>query len=563
MKEEACYWLLCFVPPNANSAPRVFGFAEFLAALALLAVLFTIIDVRYRFRLAVSPIPLYGATFVLIAVIGGGTLLSEVWLAQGWWVPSTPVSRVYLQGAYALMFLATFLVWTWIAFIRPPIFGRLNAKRFARTLYSVILKGDEAELRVIANEVQRSMRNIVRLASRAQGGRRRKGGGAEREASASAPDYARELLLLVADRRFCRSIVASSPATAMALFNAMTEERRYDLPIGPFARAVTAEAVANKDSLLYHESGGYSAGLLGYVKPWSRTVFGDFAIHEATGGSGGSPLDVDYRETERWDAGQWDAYARAVLAAFRGALGAGWSGSHSYALHNAVERIKHCFGDVHTLNGFAGDFTRSDAYRRLVVAIDFVQKALDVLDGSPIKDRVSLRSSDDRVLRDVYDDLADLAFNVLFGAAMVSGPLDTAWWVQHNAAWDAFFSRTNTTRSWRILQFRLRRLVFAEVKRMGDLPNYKGARVLGLILNVAGLVERKGPGRIDQKFAGLAKVSRWWAVKNFRGLREQLPDVAEAVLIGGISFDEGTQRLVKTYTKGLHKDAPREFLELS
>jgi hypothetical protein len=563
VQEKACFWVLCFVPPEATSTPRVFGFAEFLAALALLVVLFTIIDVRYRFRLAVSPIPLYAATFALIAMIGGGTLTSEVWLAQGWWVPRTPVTRVHLQASFALMFLAAFLVWTWIAFIKPPIFGRLNAKRYAGTLYSVILKGDEAELRVIANEAQRSMRNIVRLARRAPAGRRRKGDGAEPERTAETPDFSRELLLLIADRRFCRSIVASSPATAMALFNAMTEERRYDLPTGPFARALTAEAIANKDSLLHHESDEFAGGLLGYVKPWSKTIFGDFALHEATGGDRGSPLDVDYRETQKWDAEQWETYERAVLVALQGALEAGWSGSHSYALHNAIERIKHSFGDLYTLKGTSSGLTQSDSYRRLVAAVDFVRSALDDLDRSRLKDSARLRSSDDWVLRDIFDDLADLAFDALFDAAMVSEPRDTAWWVQHNTAWDPLFGMTKTTKSWRILQFRLRRLLFAEVKRMGDVPNYKGARILGLILNVAGLVERKGHGRIDENFAGLAKVSRCWAMKNFRGLRERLPDVAEAVLIGGISFEEGTQRLVKTYEKGLRKDAPQEFLELS
>jgi hypothetical protein len=422
----------------------------------------------------------------------------------------------------------------------------------------VILKGDEAELRVIANEVQRSMRNIVRLA-----GRSRRGGGAERETSASAPDYSRELLLLIADRRFCRSIVASSPASAMALFSAMTELRRYDLPTGPFARAVTAEAIANKDSLLHHESDGFTAGLLGYVKPWSKTIFGDFALHEATGGNSGSPLDVDYRETQKWDAEQWETYGRAVLVALEGALEAGWSGCHSYALHNAIDHIMHSFGDLYTLKGTSSGLTQSDAYRRLVVAVDFVRGALDDLDRSHLKDAARLRSSDDYVLRDIFDELADLAFDALYDAAMVSEPPDTAWWVQHNTAWDPLFGMTKTTKSWRILQFRLRRLLFAEVKRMGDLPNYKGARVLGLILNVAGLVERKGRGRIDQNFAGLAKVSRCWAMKNFRGLREQLPDVAAAVLVGGISYDEERQRLVKTYAKGLRKDAPQEFLDLS
>jgi hypothetical protein len=57
--EEACYWILCFVPPAPpkSDIPRIFGVAEFVAALALLVITYTLVDVRYRFRLKHRPRP--------------------------------------------------------------------------------------------------------------------------------------------------------------------------------------------------------------------------------------------------------------------------------------------------------------------------------------------------------------------------------------------------------------------------------------------------------------------------------------------------------------------------
>lgn len=47
----------------------IFGFAEYISALALLVIVYTIADVRYQFRIAVAPIPLFKLTFILITVI--------------------------------------------------------------------------------------------------------------------------------------------------------------------------------------------------------------------------------------------------------------------------------------------------------------------------------------------------------------------------------------------------------------------------------------------------------------------------------------------------------------
>jgi hypothetical protein len=132
---------VCFIPLDAT-APKFFGFSEFLAGLALMVLAWTIADVRYRFRVRTAPIPLQGITFAVVAGVGVLTLLTDLWRAEQWLVPQgdllTPASWQALLGG---LFLLTFLTWTWFAFIRPPTYGRHNAERFAQTLYRFILKG--------------------------------------------------------------------------------------------------------------------------------------------------------------------------------------------------------------------------------------------------------------------------------------------------------------------------------------------------------------------------------------------------------------------------------------
>ncbi len=60
----------------------------------------------------------------------------------------------------------------------------------------------------------------------------------------------------------------------------------------------------------------------------------------------------------------------------------------------------------------------------------------------------------------------------------------------------------------------------------------------------------------------LQKAVLAWTKKNYLQLRQVNPDVAEACLIGSITFDEHGSRIVKTYIKGLNREAPKEYLEL-
>ena len=141
----------------------IFGFAEFISALALLVIVYTVTDIRYRFRLAVAPAPLFRLTYYLIGMIGFGTLLTDIWLRERWLVPESLISQSMWQGIFGAFFLLLAMTWIYYGFINPPIFCDGNHRKFAQELYSLIVRGSDAELPVIANELARSANTPVKL----------------------------------------------------------------------------------------------------------------------------------------------------------------------------------------------------------------------------------------------------------------------------------------------------------------------------------------------------------------------------------------------------------------
>jgi hypothetical protein len=150
----------------------------------------------------------------------------------------------------------------------------------------------------------------------------------------------------------------------------------------------------------------------------------------------------------------------------------------------------------------------------------------------------------------VIDRLAELMFELVFDASAVTEPLDTAWWVQHNTVWHHFFSFDQLSPEWRIVHFKFRRLVFDELKRMEEYPNFKGARIIGLCLNVMGVSNEVKSG-LDRGYLPLRRVLLRWIKRNYLKLLEVHPPVAEACMSGGISFDAGRHVILKTYSQGL------------
>lgn len=132
------------------------------------------------------------------------------------------------------------------------------------------LKGSPTELPVIADELSRSAKTLIRYASdKGEFKNYKLQEGAEIDDSKKknkvpeVTSFADDILLLIADKKFCRHIVESSPITALAFFQEIGSTRKYGVPIEIFAKNITNEALENKDSFLFHESEGYHSGLIG------------------------------------------------------------------------------------------------------------------------------------------------------------------------------------------------------------------------------------------------------------------------------------------------------------
>ncbi len=556
-----CIAEVCFIPLDATT-PEFFGFSEFLAGLALMVLAWTIADVRYRFRVRTAPVPLQGLTFAVVAGVGVLTLLTSLWRAERWLVPQgnllTPASWQALLGG---VFLLTFLTWTWFAFIRPPSYGRHNAERFAQTLYRFILKGSPTELAVIADELALSARSLVRHATD-RGRFKNFGHQREEEQKRVLPKveaYANGLLLLIADKRLCRAMVESSPGTALAIFRAIGETKKYGVQVETFGKNIVAEAIANKDSFLFHEAEGYHSGLIGYHKPLSHAMFSNYDMVETIG----SLLDPDSAHREEWDAEQWSAYCRAVLMVLSNYIEEGYSG-HSYVLYRAKGYLELAVFDLYKLDGVANSSWDDDIQARLRVVVNFIEESVKTLDKRRVPGDLPLRirGKHTSMRESIYDYTASLIFEVIFAASAVTTPIERCWWVQHNSVWAKLFnSQSLKGDAGKVVKFKVRRLLYEEVARMNEFSNFKGAKIIGFCLNVMGLTVRTD--YYDKDSRALQKAVLRWTKKNFVWLHEHNPRVAGACLVDGMSYDAENLRLVKTYPAGgLRREPHYVYLDL-
>jgi hypothetical protein len=547
---EYCYKFICFIPIGSNS-PKFFGFTEFLTGLAFMVLAWTIADVRYRFRVRATPIPLQGITFSLIAVLGFLTLLTDLWRAENWLVPKgNLLTSSIWQALLGSIFFLNFLTWAWFAFIRPPIFGKLNAENYYNTLYRFIFNGSPSELLVIADELKFSVRPLVSYAPTA-----------EDEPAHKLPkvrQYADAILILIADKRFCRAIVDSSPSTAGTIFYEINKSKKYGVAIGFFAQNILNEAIANKDSFLFHEEDEYQSGLMGYHKPLSQAMFSNYRMVEAIG----TLLEPDIWKKNDWDADQWKAYCRVVLITLSDYVEHGY-GEHSFVLYRAKGYIEHAASDLYKINGISDSSLNDDVQKRLRVVVKFTKDAIEILNKKEVPKHLSLRARDHHRVRTLYDHLASMIFEVIFSVSKVRSPANLCWWIQHNSVWGEIFNFNSLDgEAAKVVKFKVRRLIYNEIADMKRFPNFKGATILGFCLNVMGFTVDNNKSHFDS--VALQKAILSWTKKNYAWLHSYNPKIAEACLVDGITYDAEHLKLIKIYpANGLRREPLHVYFEVN
>lgn len=552
MEGLVCYGPMCFVNMSATD-PKLFGFSEFLSGLALMVLAWTIADVRYRFRLRTAPIPLQGISFSLMSALGLMTLLTDLWRAQEWYVPVGPLNPAVWQAILGGLFLLTFFMWAWFAFIRPPKFGALNSERFTRVLYKILLNGSQEELSVIADELLRSVKNVVHHGSER---RDQIPGRPPPPKMKRLEENANAILLLISDPRFCRAIVGSAPATALAIFQDVAFTRKFRLPIETFAKNIVLEAMDNRDSFIFHESDGYHTGLLGYHKPLTKVMFGNYEMVEEIR----TLLDPDGVKMMGWGPHQWEAYGRVALLAIKD-LAAHESFYNSHILFRVKGHLSSAVRDLYKLDGVESIEWGNEPWSKLRVVVKFLKDAIEELDRHKVPAGVRLRSKEhDRNFESVYDQIAELIFEIVFASAQVTSPRSTCWSIQHNSLWtDLFWSVRSDGPASKVIYFKLRRLMYNEVLQMNEFVNFKGARILGYCLNVMGLEVKEE--RLHSQSA-LHRVVLAWTKKHFAWLHKQNPEVADACLVDGYTYDKQNNRIVRTYPAGGLQRKPVEYFFL-
>ncbi|MBC6982901.1 hypothetical protein [Caulobacter sp. 17J80-11] len=540
-------------------AGGIFGFPEFLTALALLALVYTASDFRYRFRIATAPLPIYGLTFWSIVAIGVSSLLVDVWYAEGWPTLSGPVGQSGLQAILGIWFLGVALTWFVFAFVSPPLFNKRTSRHLAGAVYRTILKGSGSELGILAEELIRSVPNLVRYSAEPVH-RLHDEEGATDELPEIAKD-AHSIFALLGSKAFCQQVARESPGLLITLCDEIKKQNKRRIWAGTLIKGTVAAALTNTDSVVYHEADEFAADYIGRVRPFTTAVFGEHQLVEELVDINSCPIDIDFRIQRQFTSRQYEAFCAVTLVVLKSYLESR-SAQPSVSLYRAFEVIKQASGDLYRLKSASGSVYESDEYRRLEAEIEFIRDAIDLLQKQNRMPRNPIRQRDKRRWRtpDLYDDLAELACRAILDATTIREPSDRVWELHYNSIWGRLHD-INKGAAWRHFWQRLHRKLYDEVRELDRFPNYKSARYLGYILNVLGpqVGSRTGFGR---EYHALHRGIINWTEKNYLQLRRATPNVAEACLMGGISFDEPHQRLVKTYAVSIATEPKKQYLDL-
>ena len=539
------------VPAEGLPSSSIFGFSEFLAALALLLVVLTASDFRYRYRLSLAVPDLRRLGFWLARLIGVVLLGTDVWFDNGLATISLLSNPNNIKAALALAFLLYVFRVIYVAVLQPPRFTARNAKRFFEANYWFIHEGNADRLQVVAQETGRSLHSIVASAARVMPRSARQQG-----QRPNMNDYAANFLLLIGDGRFCRIVVDKVPSFALECFQNVQKVATPQLQIFQFARNIGQEFIRNTGSSFYQEESGFQSGLMGYGKPTTKVIFGDFGFIERCAGEGASPLETEYAELKSFTGEQLQGYVRAALVFFEAYLSEtkGYAIPHSFALARLMGSLKNAVSGLRPIEG-----ATSSTFPQLSAVMDFVKDSLELttkLAARPETLRISTG-----VPRDVYDHLAYLIYDVIFEATAVSSPTWLAWQVQYVSIWSMIFGFSSGEAN-RIVAFKVRRLMYNEIKKLDQFVNFKGARILGYALYVFGLTPVQRHDNHGSWIYPLQNAVLRWTKRNYRRLLSDSPPVAKACLVGSLSYDDGHGRLVKTFDGDQRRPPVQEYLDL-
>lgn len=506
--------------------PKIFGFAEYIAALALIVLAWTTVDYRYRFHVETARFDVRPIAFIAVAAIGCLTLLTDVWRASGWPVwEFGPVTPIVWQGLLGLAFLATFVGWALVAFIRPPTFNEKNANRFLTSVLREIKKGDKAQIALMADALAPSAPSIIRLLSRRQA-------------------CAEQLISLLSDPTVCSVMVTRSPLLLAALYGELDSLPVNSRSTYSLTTNVLREAIAQGDSFLHREVRDWTLGAASSAQPVTGIVFGNIELLDKM------PGIFNGVDSSQWQGAHWSAFFRATGITLGRYVDRADSGClvHSFAVNNIFDVLKDAPRHVRQ-NLTAGRMSRQDAADTLRTLLTVIKEVSDKMSDASIE--IEQWRDLGEYHNPIYH-LARVAYHVLLEASYVKSPATEAWSFSYGIAWSELFDpwkRRGSERVFNEVQAMVARMVWVTISELDRMPNFYGAQLLGLCVST-GLISSDPPMREKGAIkpgAVLIRLVTAWLRNRFAWLHDHHPALATVGFADGVTYDTNRRMIVREW----------------
>lgn len=552
MTIEKCLMNICIeLAPIDASAPKFFGFSEFLTSLALMVLAWTTSDVRYRFRIDCAPIPLKGITFWVVVIFGTLTLLTDLWRAEQWFVlTSIPLTIGSWQALMGGALLLTYFLWVWFSFLAPATYGKKNPDKFYQNLYVRVINGSQNELTTMAQEITYSIESIIRYAKNAPN--------EENKKEYKVAVFANRILLLIAEKKFCQAIINGSNTTALVIVEEILRTKKYDIPISLFINNFVCESIENKNSFLYKETNMIDSGIIGYDKPLSQALFSNYEMAKEIE----TTLTLRPLENHKWDNDQWKAYLRIVsitLEGFKPEI----HGSSSKVISRALWRITRSTNNIHTLNSEQTYSDENEQFERVKLVTKFIKDCINDLSkkNTPANTSPHIDTEDGTRNTDIYEQISRLMLGLILDVSRITNPK----WIEklegEIISQKIFFYAPNRNKVEKIIHGKFIRLFYINVEASKSTSFNQPVMMTRFLLDLTALIELARDE--DMMKSNSHRLAVRWIKNNYSLIHKNNREIAELCLGENMIYDKENCRIVKTYYHPLTARQQKVFLKVN
>jgi len=309
-----------------------FSIGSAITAIALVLAFTQLIRPITKFRLAIGlfkPVIAYVLFILAILFVFIAAILPFV---PGLALPLLGYP-VFWEISAGLLFAGTSLVFL-CSIHRRAKFNKRNYKRYLNFCTSLIARGNERDLRELADEIFDSIKEVIKASQKYDS---LSAHFAKKEAKQyEVPAYTRYALTLLdiwSDKKFCQLMVCHVPHTAIEIFRQIQQQRLYYSGGYSLVNQLVGQALTNSDSILYREEDFYG---LGHFKTFTNMVFGNYDLIE----SNLRPLQA-WSHWQEEDLRPWkvEKYSKVLNTATEANITSGWRRGHPSGLWSGFQTL--------------------------------------------------------------------------------------------------------------------------------------------------------------------------------------------------------------------------------